>query len=387
MNQYKRDTRLLWSTLLIFFIIGFTTAPIGNFLPFLREAYGLDYEFSGLLLSAFSVGGLIAVVLSGLLSIWIGRKWSILFWTACLTLGYILLTAGVSVQFLLLFAFIGIGFARGAHINFTGTMISTLPPERSTSGFLLLHGLFALGALLSPLLLVLLVLQGFSWRVTTGVMLCLAVFCILFLWKMDIPALAQAKNGGKSIDSSFFRDKYFWLGAIILLFYVSVEYGIVGWLVTYFQDMGILSADMSLLMNSLFWTMMLAGRLLGNLVSGKISPCNLLAIDAIGMTAFFFLMFFSTSATPVIIGLIGVSFFMATIYPTAYGFSCTNLDGNDFGTSMLSLLPSLGGIVAPALVGFVAEQGGIQQGMGLLVVLTVVLLVVILGTAWAMRKA
>ena len=57
----------------------------------------------------------------------------------------------------------------------------------------------------------------------------------------------------------------------MLLFYISTEYAIVGWLVTYFQDIGALSADYAQMMNSLLWLVIFAGRMVGAAITGKVS--------------------------------------------------------------------------------------------------------------------
>lgn len=54
----------------------------------------------------------------------------------------------------LLAAFTMTGIARGGNSNFSNTMVSTLPGDKATRGYNLLHGCFAVGALLSPLVLV-----------------------------------------------------------------------------------------------------------------------------------------------------------------------------------------------------------------------------------------
>lgn len=386
MEQTKKDSRLLWSTALVFLISGICTPLMGNFIPFVRDAYGLDYEFSGLLLSATSVGGFIAIVLSSVLPLYIGRRRSALFWSAWLVIGYALLSSSISIPWVLFIAFTGVGLSRGGTTNFVGTITSTLPPNKAIRAFLIIHSSFAVGALLAPLLLVYLVSKGFSWKFMINILFVVAILLFVLYAKMDIPLLPRDQRGISSVDYSFLKSRYFWLTAIILFFYVSVEYGIVGWLVTYFQDAGILSSEMSQLMNSLFWLFVLIGRVSGSFISNKIAPLKLLAIDVIGMTIFFFIMFFSTSAISVIIGLMGVSLFMATVYPTAYGFGSSYMRGNDVGCSMLNFMPSFGGVITPALVGFVAEKGGIQKGMELLIVLTIVLLVIVLCTAFIMRE-
>ncbi|MFI3213101.1 MAG: MFS transporter [Eubacteriales bacterium] len=386
MDDVKRENGLLWSTVFVFSIAGFCETVIGNFVPFLREAYGFDYEFAGLLISSASVGGFVAVILSGILPSYLGRKISIMFWSLWIVIGYAILGVGISVPILLLIAFFGTGVSRGGSANFSSTMMALLSPKNSSRGFLLVHGGFAIGALLSPLLLVYLVANGFSWKVMAGILCGLATIRLLYYIKMDIPEIERKEKGISAKELDFLKDRYFWLGGVILFFYVSVEIGICGWLVTYFQDMGILSSEISQLTNSLFWSAMLVGRIVGGVVTNKIKTCTLLVINAFGMTVFIFVMLLSTSTISALFGLAGVSFFMATMYPATYGFGSTNLGGNDFGCSMLNLLPSLGSVIAPALVGLVAGKWGIQMGMGLLAVYTVVLLIVVLFTAWIMRK-
>lgn len=91
--------------------------------------------------------------------------------------------------------------------------------------------------------------------------------------------------------------------AVILFFYISTEYAIVTWLVTYFKDTGILSPEVSQMMTSLLWVVIFIG--------------------------------------------------------------------------------STGGIITPAVVGFIAEQAGIQMGMGTVVAVTFLLLITILFSSFS----
>ena len=184
------------------------------------------------------------------------------------------------------------------------------------------------------------------------------------------------------MDHSFLRVKQFWLGAAMLLFYISTEYAIVGWLVTYFQDVGVLSADHAQMMNSLLWLVIFIGRMVGAAVTGKVSRSRILMADGVGLFVFFLVMFFSRTAGHVVLGLVGVGFFMATIYPTAFAFGSDCIKGNDLGCSIMIFTGSAGGIITPAMVGFVAERAGIRAGMGLILAYTALLLLsVILSVA------
>ena len=46
-------------------------------------------------------------------------------------------------------------------------------------------------------------------------------------------------------------------------------------------------------------------------------------------------MFFSRTPFPIILGLVGVGLFMATIYPTAFAFGSDCIRGNDLGCSVM----------------------------------------------------
>lgn len=80
-----------------------------------------------------------------------------------------------------------------------------------------------------------------------------------------------AEKSVKSIDRSFLKSRSFWLASAILFFYVSTEYAITGWLVTYFQDIGVLNDNVSQMMSSLLRLIMFAGRMVGAIIVGKVS--------------------------------------------------------------------------------------------------------------------
>ena len=371
----QQQSRLLRNVLFTFFVSGAASQPLGSFIPFLREQYGFRYDLSGVLLSCQSTGNLISVLLAGFLPIYLGRRRAILATSVWMAVAYLIFASGYGSPALLIAAFAMTGFARGGNSNFSNTMISTLPGDKATRGYNLLHGCFAVGALLSPLVLVFFTNQwpGTGWRLVAVLLALLCLSQIAVYARMPLPQ----EPGGKSvrtIDHSFLKVKQFWLGSAMLFFYISVEYAIVGWLVSYFQDTGILSADWSQMMNSLLWLVIFCGRMIGAAITGRVSRNKLLLLDGVGFFAFFLLMFFSRDPVLIVLGLMGVGLFMATIYPTAFAFGSDCIRGNDLGCSIMIFTGSAGGILTPALVGLVAERAGIRAGMGLVAVFTALLL-------------
>ena len=80
----------------------------------------------------------------------------------------------------------------------------------------------------------------------------------------------------------------------------------------------------------------------------------------------------------IILGIILVGLFMATIYTIALSRASRSVRGNDLGVSVMIFTSSTGAIITPSIVGLIAEKAGIQAGMGVVVVVTFMLLVAIL---------
>ncbi len=377
MRTETTENQLLWGTMFAFLASGACSMALGSLIPFLRSTYNLSYDFAGMLVSLQSVGNLVAIGLMGFLPTFIGRRKSVLTTGIWMAVAYLLFTAGWGGALLLPVACFVMGIAKGGNANFANTMMSTLPGKKAGIGYNLAHGSYAVGALLSPILIVACTSQNPDrWKIATAVLLALCLVQLLDYWKIPLPPEKVGKNV-KSIDRSFLKRRSFWLASAILFFYVSTEYAITGWLVTYFQDIGILSDNVSQMMSSLLWLVMFAGRMAGALLIGKISRKTLLLADGIGLLIFFLVVFFSRSALPIYIGIAGIGLFMATIYTSAMALGTESVRGNDLGVSAMTLAGSVGGIFTPAAVGFIAERAGIQAGMGLVVGMTVLLLITI----------
>lgn len=386
MNEVRQENRLIAGTMFAFMASGACSLALGSLIPFLRSTYNLSYETAGMLVSLQSVGNLISVGLMGILPVFLGRRKSILVMAVWMAAAYLMLTTGWGGAVILPVLCLAMGVAKGANANFANTMMSTLPGQKAAIGYNLAHGGYAVGALLSPLLIVACTnANPNGWRTAAAILLGMCLLQLADYAVVPIPGNTVTKNI-RSVDRSFLKDRSFWLASGILFFYVSAEYSITGWLVTYFQDIGVLSGNLSQIMSSLLWLVMFIGRITGALIIGKVSRKLLLLIDGIGVTFFFLLVFFCRSELPIIIGIAGVGLFMATIYTSAMALGTECVRGNDLGVSAMTLTGVAGGIIAPAAVGFVAEHAGIQVGMGVVVAATIMLLIMILISVFSGEK-
>lgn len=378
-TKQRQELTLMACTCFAFFSSGAASQPLGSFIPYLREAYGLDYGLSGILISCQSIGNLAAVLLTGILPAYLGRRKTVLTTAGWMAVGYAVFAAGFGNPAVLLLACLMMGMARGGNSNFANTMMSTLREPLATRGYNMAHGGFALGALISPLLLV--AAQNRwptnGWRIVAAVLGLLILIQVTVYATMRLPA-EKPKSGLKAVDYSFLRLKEFWLGSAMLFFYIAAEYSIVGWLVTYFQESGVLPLEIAQTMNSLLWGIIFIGRLIGAYMIGRIKRSTLLLLDGAGFFAFFLVVFNGKTALTITLGIIGLGLFMAGVYPTSFSFGSEHIKGNDLAISIMTLTGSAAGVITPALVGVIAQNAGIRAGMCVVVIITAMLLCSIL---------
>lgn len=350
----------------VFIINGMLALSIGSLLPFIRDLRGLDYAFCGLLVSLHSVGNLVSSFAAGTLPVFIGRKKSILIFNSFFAAAYLILIFAGS-ELLLGFAFLMTGLARGATSNFNNTAINNLAPGKAwtING---LHAMFSIGAFLFPILLtVLTAINAEYWIYALYFMAAMGILSWILYFLL--PDGENEKNGTerrkkkKESDFIFFKEPIFLLCTAILFFYLCAEQGVIGWLITYFKDSGLLSASVSQMMASVLWIMILAGRLSAAWLSTKMKKEKLLLLMGIGFVFFFFVLLAGRSTPLIVIGIMGFGYSMAGIYPTTVSFAGFIIQKYMLAWSFMLTIASFGAIIMPSIIGKIAETAGIVYGM------------------------
>lgn len=366
------EKKQLCFTYLAFMLNGVLALSIGSLLPFIREAKGLNYAFAGLIVSLHSVGNLVSSFASGTLAVFLGRKRSILLFNACYAAAYVMILYG-NGNLMLALAFLMTGLARGASSNFGNYTVNSIAPGRA--GFLnALHAMFSIGAFSFPILLTLLTrTNADGWVYACYFMIAMGVLSWILYFLVPISE-SEVKTSNKKNDTSvgFFREPLFYLCTFTLFFYLCAEQGVIGWLITYFVDTGLLSDALSQLMASVLWVMILAGRLTVAALSGKVKKEKLLLVMGVGFVGFFFWLLFSKSTVPIVIGIMGFGYSMAGIYPTTVSFCGGLIQKYSMAWSFILTLASLGSILMPMIIGRIAENVGIAYGMSSIVVVVLV---------------
>lgn len=367
-----------------FVINGMLALSIGSLLPFVREARGLDYVFSGLLVSLHSIGNLFSSFLSGTIAVKVGKKRTILFFNAFFAISYALILFGTN-NFVIALAFCLTGVARGATTNFCNTAVNSLAPGKAwiING---LHAMFSIGAFSFPLLLLAITASDASrWIYACYFMLAMGIlnWCLYCL----LPAEHEGtETESKGSDLGFFKEPLFFLCTLTLFFYLCAEQGVIGWMITYFKDTGLLSASLSQVTASVLWTMILAGRLTAAGLSTKIPKERLLLVMGLGIVLFFFLLLFSRSTPWIVVGIMGFGYSMAGIYPTTVAIGGNIIEKYPLAWSFMLPMASMGSIIMPSIIGKIAESAGIFYGMSSIVVAVIADMVCIISLVRYVRK-
>ncbi len=369
-----------------YIINGMLALSVGSLLPFIRDARGLEYAFCGLIVSLHSVGNLCSSFISGILPTIIGRKKSILFFNSFLALSFLLIIIGEHPLFVAA-AFFLTGVARGGTTNFCNTSINELAPGKAAiiNG---MHAMFALGAFTFPLLLMLLTNQNSeNWIYAVYFMLIMGILNWLMYYNIPLQNdKIEKKEGNKSNALGFVHEPLFYICTATLFFYLCAEQGVIGWMITYFKDTGLLPPTLSQVTASLLWVMILVGRLLTAYLSTKVRKEWLMIVMGLGLVGFFFLLLFSTSTPYILIGIMGFGFSMAGIYPTIVSFAGNIINKYSLTWSFMLPIASIGSIIMPTIIGKIAETVGIYYGMSSIVVVVLIDLICIFGLAYYVNK-
>lgn len=364
-----KKTHLVGGVYFTFLASGFMIMLMGAIMPYLIEDYGISYNTAGTYLSLFACGNLFASYYVHWVIEKFGVKASIIVLSALITIGYCTLTL-TQVGVLLAGCFFCIGVGRGSISNVDNSLINDFAPgELKYLNYL--HMFFAIGAFLSPLAVVFLMGQGLGWK--SVVYCCLAVSSAMFLVYCILPISRKPKPKAVEVEKaenrkSVLADPGFVLGCSLLFFYVGAEGAMVGWLVTYLKNSGIMTGSQAQYAFSSLWVVMIIGRFISAHLATVVKNTTILLVGALAAFVMFVIFLFSMNPYILFAGIIGIGFFFAPTYPTTISVCGRMLQGNTKAMGILLSVAGLGGVVIPYVVGFLADIFGLYVGMASIIV-------------------
>ena len=358
LNIKDGNKSLVYRIYYIFLCSGAMSTLLGAMLPAMQAEYSMSYALRGYVLSSHQIGNFFAVFLSGFIPYAIGRKKSTLILGSLIVLGLLLMTA-TGNPFILIVAFAFTGMGRGTLSNITNVVVSENTGNKA-AGLNILHASFAIGAFISPFVAVF--ATAIEWRIAAWIFAFLMLTALIFVGGSTL-SNTPMKKVKTSSEIPFQKSFSFWLNTFIMFFYLAGEASLTGWLVTYFNDTGLMSTSLSQSMQSFLWVMILLGRLCCASLSSKMDKSVLILAMGAMMTLCFVLMISAQSTALVVIGLLGLGFFMSGIYPTTLSTMDSRYNSSTVATGTCIATATVGGILMPIIIGELAEVSGIRGGV------------------------
>lgn len=353
----ERAKQLRTTGFTVFFLSGICAISSSVIVSVLKETYGFSFGVTGTLLSAMSIGNMVACFLAGMLPARIGTRNTVALLCFGYFLGYLMMTLSGAAALLML-AFFIVGLSKGCTINTCTILVGDNSPDR-TRGMNIMHACYACGALICPFLISALAARGANWP------LCAVALLGLLLWAVlmgaRLPGRAEERAGKQPIDMGFLHSPKFWLLTALVFCQNAAETSVTGWLVTYFKNQQILSGTLSTYTVTIMWGATLIARLLIAFVFPIRNTFRALAVMGLGCTVLYGAMMFSTTPVMAVVLLFAFAFSMAGVNPVAIAGTGKIMSA----TSMGILLPisSLGAIIMPWIIGVVADGMGLRAGM------------------------
>lgn len=352
-----RSKQLRMTGFIAFFLSGISTISSGVIVSILQEIYGFSFGVTGTLLALMSVGNMTASFATGLLPAKIGTRVTVMILCLGYFVGYGLMTLSGAVPLLML-AFLLVGVAKGCAINTCTVLVGNNSADR-TRAMSIMHAFYATGALICPFVIA--AMRGVGQKLP---MAAIAV-CGLGMWAVfmsaKLPGKAQEAAEKKTLDLAFLRSAKFWLLTGLVFCQNAAETSVTGWLVTYYNNQQILSGTLSTYTVTIMWGATLIARLLIAFVFPIRDTFKALAFMGLGCTVLYGGMMFSNTPVSAILMLFAFAFSMAGVNPVAVAGTGKQMSAASMG--ILLPVASIGAIVMPWIIGFVADSVSLQAGM------------------------
>lgn len=372
-----------------YFVIGAMVLTANTVLKTIIAEYSWTDSQGGLLISFLSIGNLVMSVTGNLLMEKTGRRGAMMLYGGLVTVAYGLfaLSPAPSTFYpLILIA----GLAWGGINSLVNTVVSEMY-DGSASRLNVMHASYAVGAVVFPLLVGVLTMNGASWRVPVGVVAVLGASLMALTAVTPMPEKKAALNeNGEPLHIPFWRELRYYLGVITLFTYVGVETAASAWLSSYLSQVNaFFSRVPSETMVSLMWLTMIVGRLIFAAVGAKLDKTYLMLVLSAGfLLGMLGVIFLSGSTVTAVISVAFMGLSMSAMYATLMANNARYLACSAVASGILFGMGGLGAAVVPYVAGLVSDGWGLKGGMiSLCVFLSLLVLAAVLNVATRPRKA
>jgi len=346
-----------------FIPIGIVTVLLSPLLPTLSARWSLNYSQAGALFTAQFLASTVAVMLSGVLIVRWGYRFAIKAGLLVMAVSVAALLAGSRVLGMACIA--GYGTGLGLAVPAANLLVSEVNPGRRGAALNLLNFSWSAGAVACPFLVS---AATKAHRVPLFLAL-VAGLCALVLvgiaaMPSSITEPSETRVAGTSASIPW-KDRSFPMLAALFFLYVGAENSFGGWVASYANSLGSMSAAMSVMTPSFFYSALMLGRWMAPLLLGRFGEIRVAQAGVLLACAGMAGLVGSHSLQSVVASASAAGLGLSAVYPITI-----SLLSREFGSaasrvgSFMFTCANLGGAILPWLVGVSSHQlGTLKAGL------------------------
>jgi fucose permease len=363
----------------VFLAAGICLASLGPLLPSLATQIGRDIASLGWLFTALSGGVMLAQFGVGAASDRFGQR-------PVLAIGMLLMGGGALGVTLsqslaaLLAAAIVVGLGFGAMITAGNLLIVQLFSTRGAAALNGMNLFFGVGSMLGPVVVgqvgSRLDMPHVALWLGGGLLLALAP-AVLLLAATVSPTQTTTIGAERSLS----RSAKLWIWGLLLWIYTGTEVGFASWLTVYMIASTHLTPVTAALVVSGFWLALTLGRAIGAGLGLRLAPESLLAISLFGILAAAVILIMSAgNLEGSVAGVLLFGLSCGPVFPTLLALVTAATRGRGTAASLVLALGNCGGLIIPALLGWLLNRYGPSSTSGMLLGAALAMLILFAAT-------
>jgi fucose permease len=363
-----RFSRLTYSLAGVFLCYGAMVFSFGPCLTSMAETFAVPVGRLGLVFTLYAVGLIPSVLVNGYLSEVMGRRPVLLgiigmTGLGCGLLGVIAAIGGSRSFLSALAAMVLLGYGGGGIEILTNILVADDNQPAPAFALNVTHAFFAIGAVLSPLGVSLLLRYHLPWHFVFYGNAALFAALLVVLLPQRMPK-ATGEPFPPRAALRLLRSPLLWVLLAVIALYVGAEIGVSTWVSPLMETVLGTPRDLAGLSVSVFWVLMIVGRLIAGPLSVRFRPPPLLLVLALGSAASSLAVARATDAAACLVATSFTGLFMSGIFALVLVDASRHLPqrlGAVFGIIMTGV--GIGSLIIPAAMGWIAETAGLRAAM------------------------
>jgi MFS family permease len=343
-------------------LFSYIETAIGPVMPFLRAELGLSYAVASLHFSAFAVGAIVSGLVGDRVVRRIGRGTALWGGIAGMCIGALLVGFSPVVAGTIFGAFL-MGLIGTISLMANQSVLADIHGAQRTIALAESNVAATACAVLAPLIVGALVASGLGWPLALVLTTPWALGLWLIFRQVRFPEARPARAAGQGPTT---LPLAFWVLATVLFLVAAVEWCVASWGAEFLATVVGLEPALAASAMTLFFVAMAGGRFIGSRLAWRFASAHLLYAAMAIALAGFLLFWLAPGAVLSLVGLFVAGLGIANFYPLTVGVATGAVpDLIDTATARLAVAGGSALLLAPFVVGAIADMVGMRWGFGI----------------------